>query len=146
ICGFHHTRNSPGRTCMGYDPANYFGLRSDGPAPGIAGCPPGWTPKKAFDMSSDYGYWTWCEYQDPNQLSYGQPSVQPLGVACGAAHNDPDRGTDGRCMGYATLTSSQRSSCPGQFGNSYWIDMGRPSGRGLGFCTLTSNPLPPPYT
>jgi hypothetical protein len=144
-CGFHHTRNSPGLTCMGYDPAKYFGLTQDGPAPGIPGCPPGWNPQKAFDMSSDYGYWTWCEYQDPNHLSDGQPSVQPLGIACGIAHNHSVLGTVGECMGYITNNSSNRAFCAAPLAASAWRDMGEPSNVGLGFCTVTSNPLPPPY-
>ena len=144
-CGFHHTRNSPGLTCMGYDAANYFSLPQDGPAPGIPGCPPGWIPQKAFDMSSDYGYWTWCEYQDPNHLSDGSPSVQPLGIACGIAHNRSGSATVGQCMGYLTNNTSNRAFCPAPLASAAWRDMGEPSGVGLGFCTVTSNPLPPPY-
>ena len=143
-CGFHHTRNSPGLTCMGYDAAKYFGLPQDGPAPGIPGCPPGWLPKKAFDMSSGYGYWTWCEYQDPDGHSWGQPTVQPLGVTCGTAHNDSGLGTAGECMAYDTLAPGRPSCPPGMAGDGIgWIDSGEPWGIGLGFCTLLSNPLPP---
>jgi len=49
-------------------------------------------------------------------------------------------------MRYSTFTHSSQSFCPSGFGASAWIDLGEPSGVGPGFCTLTSNPLPPPYT
>src|SRR5262249_31798548 len=102
VCGFHHTHNSPGLTCMGYDPANFFGYVQDGPAPGIPGCPPGWAARSALDRDSPTRYWTWCEYSDPNRLSRGNPSVQDLGVACGISHNDRAYASVGYCMGYQT--------------------------------------------
>jgi hypothetical protein len=72
-CGFHHTRNSPGWTCMDFDPAI--------PAPFPGNCPKGWVARSQFDMGSGHGltcsnlqnqdpplcaYFAWCEYQDPN--------------------------------------------------------------------------------
>jgi hypothetical protein len=156
-CGFHHTRNTnPPSTCMGFDPANgavdQHGnpLRLDFPSPGMPGCPNGWFPNKAFDMSSDYGYWVWCEYLDPNNRSDGQPSVAADGVTCGISHTDnrdwhyPPGGLSGHCMGYSTQAIGlPRSNCPGM-GNSEWLDSGEDNNIGLGFCT-TGSVLPPPY-
>ena len=156
VCGFHHTRNSnPPSTCMGYDPAvgavDAHGqpLRLDWPSSGMPGCPEGWRPRKAFDMSSDYGYWVWCEYLDPNNLSDGSPTVAASGVACGISHNDRSDwhyqgGVVGQCMGYTTFSVGYPANCPGMTGSPEWLDSGEDDRTGLGFCT-TGSTLPPPY-
>jgi hypothetical protein len=141
-CGLHHTHNSPGLTCMGFDAAKGLGLDQDGDAPGIPGCPPGWAAKAALDRNSPNRYWAWCEYLDSNHLSRGNPSVQPLGVACGLSHNDRVVGAFGHCMGYSTYSTGSESNCPPGMRTSRWRDMGEPSNIGLGFCTQVSNPLP----
>jgi hypothetical protein len=150
VCGFHHTINSPGHTCMGFNPAlSFYGIFEGPPPPGqpppppaLPGCPPGWAPHKAFDMSSNTGYWTWCEYLDPNHLSAGSPTVSAVGIACGMSHNWSSE--KGSCMGYSTLTYASQAACPPGMAASHWTDYGQPSGIGLGFCTTTSNVLPAP--
>jgi len=153
-CGFHHTIFSPGHMCLGYNPGKVPGITevmsSPGlglappPTPGTPGCPLGWTAGKAFDMSSTTGYWVWCEYQDPNGLSNGSPSVQPLGISCGMSDNFT--GTYGNCMGVSVLNPlvSSWPICPANFSGSVWLDSGASSGIGLGLCTQTVNPLPSP--
>lgn len=141
VCGFHHTQNSPGHTCMGYAPAKYFNITEDSPGAGSgpAGCPAGWTAKSAFDMSSTTGYWVWCEYDDPMHFSHGPATIGAVGIACGMAHNGA--GTTGQCMGNATIGTST-PSCPAGATASSWLDAGRPSNVGLGFCSTASSSLP----
>jgi len=162
VCGFHHTLNSPGRTCMHYNPGLSFRGVSEGPPPpgqvipiAFAGCPAGWVPRKAFDKGTANGYWTWCEYLDPNNLSAGNPTVGAVGIACGISDNWT--GTDptwevvelkSSCLGYVTHTYSYQSACPPGMVPSYWIDQGQLDGTGLGFCLTNSavlpSPVPPP--
>lgn len=117
-CGFHHTLVSPGRTCMGQDPA--LGL-----------CPKGWTTKRHFDMSSGNGYWAWCEYQDPKNLCADDACLTKAvwsGVACGLSSNTDSSGI-GQCGGSPT-----QSKCPSSTGRTAYHDMGRSSGQGIAWC------------
>jgi hypothetical protein len=116
-CGFHHTLNTPGLTCMGLDPAS--------------GCPNGWVARRHFDMSSGTGYFVWCEYQDPNGLCAGPAAA----TDCGAS---------AKYIGYATGISSNTDrdgtalanggACPVGWNSSPFFDAGRPSGQGLHWC------------
>jgi hypothetical protein len=126
---------------MGYNPAKAFGMEMSFTS--LPGCPPGWSPKAAFDMSSTIGYWTWCEYQDPKNLSPGSLQT-PDGVVCGLALNDSPV-VVGQCMGQNTNGGSDVTSCPANTNmkSSHWRDDGRSSGHGLGFCTTTAFVLPP---
>lgn len=118
-CGFHHTRNSPGLTCMGLDPSS--------------SCPNGWTQRSHFDMSSDYGRFVWCEYQDPQSLCSNP--LDPATTDC--EHN-------ARYIGYVTSMSSNTDpnghavardgTCPVGWTRSPNFDDGRPSGQGLSWC------------
>lgn len=156
-CGFHSTGNSPGGTCMGFNPGWGLGVESAPPpgtfAPGgmpvQPGCPPGWTARKAFDMSSGSWHWVWCEYDDPNHRSIGRPTISVSGVACGISHNagaataeDPGP----TCMGYHPLDgSSYGPYCLGGLQPSPgWFDQGRPAGVGLGFCTMVTGTITEP--
>jgi hypothetical protein len=127
-CGLHHTFQPP-RTCMGLDPAQ--------------ACPDGWVQRKAFDMSSSSGFWVWCEYLDRNHHSIGGPAVSPVGIACGISHNASGEDPGPVCMGYRPVEASP-PLCPSTANGSGWFDQGRPGGLGLGFCTTTSNVMPPP--
>lgn len=143
VCGFHHTGNSPGRTCMGYNPSRAFADITNDTA-GLVGCPPGWMARRAFDMSSGSQYWTWCEYADPKNLSPGH-AMPYEGVDCGLSlNNGPPAPALGSCMRYATTTASATPACPGGTSSSSWIDMGRPDNIGLGFCTVGTTLLPQP--
>jgi hypothetical protein len=153
-CGFHHSGNSPGRTCMGFNPSKAFAAiderMPDGSvSPGQVGCPPGWTPKAAFDMSSDKYYWSWCEYNDELHRSDGQPTIQVTGVACGISDNNqnllPASMRAGQCMGYQVVAPlAATAACPPGMKASLWRDEGEPENVGLGFCTETSATLPAP--
>jgi hypothetical protein len=125
-CGLHHTRNSPGKTCMGFDPA-------------AGQCPAGWVARGGFDMSSDYGYWVWCEYQDPNNLGTGGSwsATVPAGLACGVSHDDG--GSPGYCLGIDTRNPNGLANCPASMFRSGFYDDGRSSGRGLGWCAVTGD-------
>jgi hypothetical protein len=128
-CGFHHTWNSPGSTCMGLDPAQAFATNPPTPE---RGCPSGWTPRRAADANSGGHYWVWCEYEDPNHFSARGFATSVLGLACGISHNNPtgeDRGPV--CQGYRPL----ENLCPDSTTRAGWIDQGRSDGVGLGFCT-----------
>jgi hypothetical protein len=121
-CGFHHTRNSPPsggvHTCMGLDP-------------GAGACPAGWVAKKHFDMSSDYGYWAWCEYQDPYGFCSDLTCINSAlsaGFTCGVS-SDTDGTGYGGCAGFDT-----RSGCPGGTVRAPFFDSGRGSGQGVAFC------------
>ncbi|HEX4416851.1 MAG TPA: WSC domain-containing protein [Kofleriaceae bacterium] len=122
-CGFHHTLNDPGRTCMGYDPANNQ-------------CPGGWLPRKHFDMSSGSGYYVWCEYQDPNNLCTN-PAAPPfpnitdcLSLARDSGYaNTVTSNTD--AAGFAAITNG---TCIAGWTATPYFDSGRPSGSGLAFC------------
>jgi hypothetical protein len=116
-CGFHHTINTPGLTCMGIDPLN--------------GCPAGWNQKKHFDMSSGSGYFVWCEYTDPKSLCEGQAqtncitNADMMGVTIGVSSvmSPADPG------GLATY------ACPlNEFPVAGPFDSGDPSGQGLAYC------------
>lgn len=122
-CGFHNTRNSPGQTCMGFDPANAITGQPNA-------CPSGWTPKWHFDMSSDSGYFVWCEYQDPNHFCDGACLTSALynGYACGVSSN-----TDGTGVGSCANVSTN-SSCSGGAFRSPYIDAGRDGGQGIAWC------------
>jgi hypothetical protein len=121
-CGYHHTQNSPGLTCMGLDPSN-------------GTCPNGWVARKHFDMSSGNGYWAWCEYQDPNSLC--------------AFPNTTDCLAKARYIGYTVGISSDTDSggaeladggvCPAAGAPDEWrrtpfFDRGRGSGQGVSWC------------
>jgi hypothetical protein len=146
-CGFHHTKNSPGETCMGFHPEQAFMLL----APIVKGCPEGWTPRQAGDANSGGGFWAWCEYDDPHHLSIGGPIAQAVGVACGISHNGSGEDPGPVCMGYRPVEAASvpyplppvLCPVPGMFGLG-WLDLGRPGGIGLGFCTTTSDVIPPP--
>jgi hypothetical protein len=117
-CGFHHTINTPGETCMGFDPA-------------AGQCPTGWVSKKSFDMSSGSGYFAWCEYQDPHQLC--APTGQGFNDCVNAANYfgmalDVGSNTD-------ATGSRDFSACPtGAWSQSY--DSGRSSGQGISWCRM----------
>jgi len=147
VCGFHHTFYSPGRTCMGYNPTLAFpGIASDNQ--GVPGCPPGWTPHHGFDMNSGSQYWTWCSYDDPNNMSLTGGATLPIaaiGVACGAVHNDAaNHEGNTLCMGYYPARGSGQALCPSGAGTSAFFDDGEPSGIGVGLCTLNTNSFPVP--
>jgi hypothetical protein len=117
-CGFHHTRNTPGLTCMGVDPAN--------------SCPNGWIQRRHFDMSSDFGHFVWCEYQDPNRLC-----SDPLNPATSECDYNA------RYIGYVTSFSSNTDSdgtavanggCSVGWTRTAFFDAGRSSGQGLSWC------------
>ena len=120
-CGFHHTRNTPNRTCMGFDPA--------------MGCPNGWVQRQTFDMSSGNAHWVWCEYADPNGLCANGSCMGnlPLGATCGMASNtgSGDTGSAGSCLGV-----SGNSACPGGLQGHDHYDDGRPSGVGVTWCSV----------
>jgi hypothetical protein len=127
-CGFHHTENSRGLTCMGLDPAE-------------GKCPTGWIARSQFDMGSGKGngpcgnwqnrqnceYWAWCEYQDPHGLCAGSHSgecdsaARDIGYTAGISSNVDSAGTAG-------------FDCPAGWSRSPFFDTGRPSGRGLSWC------------
>jgi hypothetical protein len=115
-CGFHHTRNSSGLTCMGLDAAS--------------SCPNGWTARRHFDMSSDTGFFVWCEYQDPHNVCAG-----PARTDCGASAS-----FIGYDVGIASNTESDGTSlawgaaCPAGWTRMPSFDDGRPSGQGLSWC------------
>jgi hypothetical protein len=160
ICGLHHTfwsSNADDYVCMGYDPGKSFPIQQahtrpdcvNGALPpscSFPGCPDGWTARKAFDMSSGSGYWTWCEYQDPNGLSYTSSLLPFWGIACGLAHEDPSVGNTpfGGCQNVATgFPGSGPPRCPsGAAATSSWFDDGEPSGVGLGGCSVIGNAMP----
>lgn len=118
-CGFHHTRNTPGRTCMGLDP--------------VSACPNGWLTRRHFDMSSNTGYFVWCEYQDPRGLCSGQASGQAV-TECEAKAS---------FIGYAVSINSNTDrggtaianggSCQ-SWTRSPYFDVGRPAGKGISWC------------
>ncbi len=157
VCGFHHTLNSQGRLCMGFnaglDPALQPTSEPPPPpplegVPVLPGCPDGWKARKAFDMSSGAWYWVWCEYQDPMHRSIGGPPPAEAGITCGVAHNgiaytNEDPGPT--CMGYRPADGTPPVCPPGTKADG-WYDQGRPGGIGLGFCTVTLVPfvMPPP--
>jgi hypothetical protein len=118
VCGFHHSTQSPGKTCMGYDPAGF-----------INACPPGWDVRHAFDANGGYAdYWAWCEYRDWRSYASGiWPVIAPSGTACGMTSNDG--GSTGSCKGVNT-----DYLCPPQMFRSGFFDDGRSEGRGLGWC------------
>jgi hypothetical protein len=146
-CGLHNPYvpwpDHRNRTCMGYNPAKWFGWETDDTTH-PAGCPPGWSPKQALDMGSSWGHWIWCEYQDPRNLSPGALRT-PDGVACGMGLNeDPGRAV-GQCMGLNTDNGQDLTACPANTNmkSSHWYDDGRSAGRGLGWCTTRDFVLPP---
>jgi hypothetical protein len=116
ICGFHHTLQTPGTTCMGFHPDQ--------------ACPSGWTSRRHFDSNSGTGYYVWCEYQDPQQRC-----AYPEQTNCESEALD---------IGYATSISSNTDStgvalatggaCPTGWVRTPYFDAGRPSGQGLSFC------------
>jgi len=150
VCGFHHTLYTPGRTCMGYNPTRGFPDIPNDQTSGNVGCPPGWRPRRAFDVNSTIDYWTWCAYDDPHNLSItGNPppslATSAVGVACGAVDNNPSNDRNGVCMGYyLAYTPGSQPACPAQATSTGWFDDGDSAGRGLGFCTLTTNTFPSP--
>lgn len=119
-CGFHHTQNTPanaatgGGLCMGNDPA-------------LGQCPAGWRARSHFDMSSDTGSFTWCEYLDPNGFcpngSTCELNAASAGYAIGVASDTDAAGNDV----YGT-------DCPAGLTRSAWFDDGRGAGQGLGSC------------
>jgi hypothetical protein len=126
-CGFHHTQNTPPQlvagertsTCMGNDPA------SDG-------CPNGWAVKSHFDMSSDNGYFTWCEYQDPHGLCDTDPQclvrARANGYAVGISSN-----TD--ATGVESGGSLHNAPCPSPgYVRTSFFDDGRDRDKGLSWC------------
>jgi hypothetical protein len=140
VCGFHHTQNTPFQmllgepkaTCMGQDPASRQ-------------CPKGWVAKSHFDMSSGdgtqqcgdlqnqshCGYFTWCEYQDPNKLCGSDPqciaSARAHGYAVGISSNTDACGVE--CGG-----SLSEAPCPVGFSRTRSFDDGRSAGSGLSWC------------
>jgi hypothetical protein len=145
-CGFHSTFQSPPEafTCMGFAPGQDPSFGNIEPRVAAhPGCPDGWGARRAFDMGSGSGWWVWCEYEDPNGLSGGGPKVGATGLVCGLGHNDSSSGGGpfGDCMGFDWWASSR---CPNGTKVSGRFDDGEPSEVGLGFCTITSNTLPPP--
>jgi len=126
-CGFKHTCNSNGETCLGFNP-------------GANSCPPGWLPKTANDANAPSGCnFAWCEYQDPNNLCTGEScylSGIPKGTACGITDFDKN---NGQCLGVSTGQSTNGvANCAGSPTNDFWasnfFDAGRSSGHGVGFC------------
>jgi LGFP repeat len=132
-CGFHQTHNSPGLTCMGFDPA-------------LNQCPPGWLPRSQFDMSSGDGqapcgnlqnqkhchYFVWCEYQDPNHLC-GDPHTMkcisdaqetPYAVSISSNVNKEASGA----------AVANGGNCPIGWNRTPSFDMGRSDGQGLSWC------------
>jgi len=145
ICGFHHTAFTPGRTCMGYNPTRAFTDIQNDQTSGNVGCPPGWRAGRAFDVNSGIDYWTWCAYDDPNHLSVtGNPRLAnaAVGVACGAVDNNPNNDRNGVCMGFYPAYSGGQPQCPAGATSTGFYDDGDSAGRGLGFCTLTTNTFP----
>jgi hypothetical protein len=130
-CGFHHTRNTPGLTCMGHDPAQ-------------RDCPNGWQARNHFDMSSGSdgacgdlndqahcGYFVWCEYQDPHGVCEGDAATDCgywakfIGYTMGIASNTDRNGT----------SLALGTNCPGGWSpRTPFFDMGRSSGQGLSWC------------
>jgi hypothetical protein len=123
-CGLHHTLNTPynymaGRhsTCMGQDPA--FGQ-----------CPRGWTAKSHFDMSSNTGYFVWCEYQDPYALCDNNPkciaSARAGGFAIGISSDTDANGVE---SGGGLITTNPPGPgavpCPVGFSRTAFYDDGR---------------------
>jgi len=132
-CGFHHTSNTPynylaGRhsTCMGQDPAS-------------GQCPRGWMAKSHFDMSSDTGYFVWCEYQDPHGLCDNDPkciaSVRAGGFAIGISSDTDANGVE---SGGGLITTNPPAPgvvpCPIGFSRTAFFDDGRGAGWGLSWC------------
>jgi hypothetical protein len=119
VCGFHHTRNSPGLMCMGLDAA--------------VSCPNGWIQRSHFDMSSDFGKFVWCEYQDPQGLC--SDPANPATTDCDY---------NARYIGYVTSMSSNTDTtgraiahggtCPVGWTRSPYFDQGRSKGKGLSWC------------
>lgn len=129
-CGFHHTLNSRGLTCMGFDPAT-------------GNCPKGWVARGQFDMGSGDGqaqcgnlnsagehchYWAWCEYQDPHGLCSGPHYTEceiaaryNLGYTTGISSNVEDAGVAG-------------FPCPAAWTQSPYFDKGRGEGQGVSWC------------
>jgi hypothetical protein len=142
-CGFHHTKNSPGLTCMGFDPAI--------PASPPGNCPAGWLTRSQFDMSSGDGhaacgnlqnqdhcaYFTWCEYQDPNGLcadgvnrSNCQKDAEFIGYGADIASNVEASGSPVA----RTTCPANNTPCPCGWTPSPNFDAGRSSGQGLAWC------------
>jgi hypothetical protein len=115
VCGFHHTRNSPNQTCMGYNPAN--------------ACPAHWEQKRYFDMSSDTGFWVWCEYQNPLHYFVDPPIA---GLVCGLGGDTSNAPNEiGFCF-YGRVGGD--SGAPrGWTSTVSFFDQGRPSDQGLGW-------------
>jgi hypothetical protein len=154
VCGFHHTENSPGRMCMNFQPSKAFGIPENMTnPPGNVGCPTGWNPRRAFDMSSSAWYYVWCEYQDPRHLGTAGTAMGVSGIACGVSSNfgtdDPtgaNQGLNGGCLGYDTLhgngVGSISTFCPSMT-NSAYINGGESNNTGLGFCSIGGATIPP---
>ena len=132
-CGFHHTQNTPYNsmaghqsTCMGQDPA--FGQ-----------CPDGWAAKSHFDMSSDTGYFVWCEYQDPygvcNDDANCMANAHTAGFAIGISSDTDGNGVE---SGGGPITADPPGPgvvpCPVGFSRTAFFDDGRGPGWGLSWC------------
>lgn len=118
-CGFKHTCNSNGETCLGHDP------RID--------CPIGWTRRQAADAKASSGCnFAWCEYQDPHNVCTSfacEISNVPQGLACGITDSDGAFNTQGQCLGGLTTTG-----CPAHYVRHGFFDAGRSGGHGVGWC------------
>jgi hypothetical protein len=130
-CGFHHTRNTPGRSCMGHDPAQ-------------RDCPNGWLARNHFDMSSGNDgacgdlndqehcdYFVWCEYLDNNSVCEGDAATDCgywakfYGYTMGIASNTDRNGTS---------VALGLTCPPGWSPRTGYFDLGRSSGQGLSWC------------
>jgi len=138
-CGFHHTRNSPGLTCMDLDPAT-------------GNCPDGWVARNQFDMRSGDGqaqcgnlqnqnhcaYFTWCEYQDRNNLcvdadrSDCEKDAEFIGYSVNMGSNVGTELT--RVAVNLTFCPKNIVPCPCGWTLSPHFDAGRQAGRGLAWC------------
>jgi hypothetical protein len=155
-CGFHHTAlSSLDETCMGYNPAQFFGITGDRTV-GMPGCPAGWTPRRAYDAGSADtrgilrdAWWVWCSYDDPHHLSAtgnNRLPVAAMGVACGIAHSDPVKNDQSStCMGYYTSRNAGAVQvCPAGYRASNWFDDTEPAGHGLDGCAAIYTTFPTP--
>jgi hypothetical protein len=121
-CGFHHTINTPGLTCMGSDPAS-------------GTCPDGWRARSQFDMSSGHGYYAWCEYLDPQNLCGGYNATDCfaraayIGYAVGFSSD-----TDANGVELSSNRQCPAAGSPNQWKRSPYFDRGRGSGQGLSWC------------
>lgn len=113
VCGFGHTGNAPTVTC--FDRVVYS------PAQRLVTCPTGFTANTYPDANSPGHSWYWCA---KNSSTLNGATLQ-RGYTCGM-HGS---GSVGYC-GTAAVTTT----CPANYTQVGFYDMGRPAGQGLMAC------------